>query len=162
MSSYEIKRWDPVLFGNSVSQVPMIYIEPDLAFKEFIQANANSVICEISGTGTIYDGKQIPGVVDNSCFVPNCRPNFCDQTGLYVITLWADWYEYPQPDKLGYVVFKGMKVSPAENPNSVPTINQDQRDISDSHGMKTRRILAVCGTLVLLLVLIWLVAKRKH
>jgi hypothetical protein len=65
-------------------------------------------MCEIEGTGTVYDGKKIPGVVDKSCFVPNCRPNFFDKTGYYVITLHASWYGYPEPHKLGSVSFAGI------------------------------------------------------
>ena len=45
-----------------------------------------------------------------SCNVPNCRPNFCAKTGLYVITLQADWYGYPDPNTLGNVNFSGMKL----------------------------------------------------
>ena len=88
----------------------MIYIKPDLELLEFIKANSYTVACNINDTGTIYDGKTIPGVVDVSCNVPNCRPNFCAKTGLYVITLWANWYGYPEPDKLGNVNFSGMKL----------------------------------------------------
>ena len=110
MTSYKIYRWDVVLFGNSNTKVPMIYIKPDLELLEFIKANSYTVACNINDTGTIYDGKTIPGVVDVSCNVPNCRPNFCAKTGLYVITLWANWYGYPEPDKLGNVNFSGMKL----------------------------------------------------
>ena len=92
MTSYKIYRWNVVLFGNSNTKVPMIYIKPDLELLEFIKANSYTVACNINDTGTIYDGKTIPGVVDVSCNVPNCRPNFCAKTGLYVITLWANWY----------------------------------------------------------------------
>lgn len=110
MTSYKIYRWNVVLFGNSNTKVPMIYIKPDLELLEFIKANSYTVACNINDTGTIYDGKTIPGVVDVSCNVPNCRPNFCAKTGLYVITLWANWYGYPEPDKLGNVNFSGMKL----------------------------------------------------
>jgi hypothetical protein len=69
MSSYDIKGWNVVMFNNSTTKVPMIYVKPDVTFKEFAEKNSYAVVCEISGTGTIYDGKRIPGVVDKSCFV---------------------------------------------------------------------------------------------
>jgi len=111
MSKYEIKRWDVVMFDNSITKVPMIYVKPDLTFLEFIKSNNYAVMCEIEGTGTVYDGKKIPGVVDKSCFVPNCRPNFFDKTGYYVITLHASWYGYPEPHKLGLVSFAGINAT---------------------------------------------------
>ena len=100
MSEYKIERWDVVMFNNSLTKVPMIYIKPDLTFLEFARNNNFAVACEISGTETVYDGKIIPGVVDKSYNVPNCRPNFYEKTGFYVITLWANWYGYPEPGKL--------------------------------------------------------------
>jgi len=110
MTSYKIHRWDVVLFGSSNTKVPMIYIKPDLELLEFIKANSYVIACTINDTGTIYDGKTIPGIVNVSCNVPNCRPNFCAKTGLYVITLQADWYGYPDPNTLGNVNFSGMKL----------------------------------------------------
>jgi hypothetical protein len=162
MSQYKIERWDAVLFGNSVSQVPMIYIKPDLAFKEFIQSNANAVVCEISGTGMIYDGKQIPGIADNSGFVPNCRPNFSEQTGYYVVTLWSDWYGYPEPGKLGSVVFKGLNV-PANQPEKVAVGKKPKksRALAQTTGMKSTRILVIAVALLVILLLIWLVSRKK-
>jgi hypothetical protein len=115
--TYEIKRWDGVMFGNSITKVPIIYIEPDLDFLEFIRRTNFAVLAVISGTDTIYDADPnssvntigIPGVVDKSCFIPNCRPNFYDKTGLYVVTLaGATWNGYPHPAKLGRVSFKGL------------------------------------------------------
>lgn len=109
MIDYDIERWDVVMFGTSVTKVPMIYIKPDTAFLDFVRVNNFAVMCNISGTGTEYDGKNIAGVVDKSCTVPNCRPNFCAATGYYVITLYANWYGYPTPDKMGKVKIMGLK-----------------------------------------------------
>ena len=108
MSEYDIKRWDVVMFGTSITKVPMIYIKPDISLLEFIKANNYAVLVKISGTGTQYDGKEITGVVDRSCNVPNCRPNFFEETGYYVVTLNANWIEYPHPSKLGQVMFSGL------------------------------------------------------
>lgn len=109
MSNYKIHRWDVVMSGSSNVQAPMIYLEPDTTFMQFARENNFAVVCTISGTGTVYDGKQIPGVVSQSADVPSCRPNFYAKTGLYVVRLWANWYGYPHPDNLGMVEFSGLK-----------------------------------------------------
>jgi len=106
---YPIERWDVVMYKSSITKVPMIYFKPDLHFLEFAKKNNYAVVCVVDGTGLIYDCKQIPGMVDKSCFVPNCRPNFCKQTGLYVVSLWSDWYGYPNPGQLGTVKFLGLE-----------------------------------------------------
>jgi hypothetical protein len=155
MSQYKIERWDVVMFGNSVTKVPMIYIKPDLTFLDFARINNFAVSCEINGSGTIYDGKEIPGVVDKSCFVPNCRPNFCEKTGFYVITLWANWYGYPEPDKMGMVKFSGMK-SPIEDsykhygpvPMNAPPAPYKVTSKSTNSGLSTVQILVLVGVLL--------------
>lgn len=114
MAEYDIKRWDGVMFGNSITKMPMIYIEPDLKFLQFVEANNYAVVCNITGTGMIYDDVSIPGVVDRSCSIPNCRPNFYEETGYYVITLMGTWNGYPHPDKLGKVVFSGLNAPEEE------------------------------------------------
>jgi hypothetical protein len=118
MSRYQIKRWDGVMFGNSITKMPMIYIEPDVKFLEFIKANNYAVMCKIVGTGMVYDEVLIPGVVDNSCDIPNCRPNFCAQTGYYVITLMGTWNGYPNPNNLGDVIISGLY-----DTNEIPSIS---------------------------------------
>jgi len=108
MSYYPIQRWDAVISGNNLTQVPMIYIEPDTTFLEFVKRNEYSVICKITGSGnTIYDGRLIQGFVNKSAEVPNCRPNFYAATGLYTITLVTGFQEYPPAS--GMVQFFGIK-----------------------------------------------------
>ena len=125
MSKYKIMRWDVVTAGNSNNKIPMIYIEPDITFLEFIRANSFAVVCLISDTDTKYDGKKIPGVVDKSCFTPNCRPNFCEKTGWYVISLWSNWYGYPNVGKEGSVQFYGLE---KPDKNVKDTENQPEVD----------------------------------
>ena len=108
MTSYPIARWD-VITQNNVTMKPIIYIVPDLPLIEFLNTNNYMVTCQISGTNTIYDNRKIIGVVDKSCNIPNCRPNFCEKTGMYIVTLEANWYGYPNRDTLGQVVFMGLK-----------------------------------------------------
>jgi hypothetical protein len=42
-----------------------------------------------------YDGRTLHGTVNNSADVPNCRPNFYEETGWYTITLQSLWSGYP-------------------------------------------------------------------
>jgi len=91
--------------GNSLNQNPSIYIEPDMAFLEFAMNNQFSLTCSISGSDSIYERAPMRGVVNQSGVVPNCRPNFFAQTGMYIITLDSDWHGYPR--SLGQVEFFG-------------------------------------------------------
>ena len=108
MSEYKIYRWDVIISGNSNQQIPMIYIKPDLNFLEFIRKNNYTVMCKIDGTSTLYDSKIINGIVAKSNDTPNCRPNFYEKTGFYVVKLTDNWYGYPHPGSLGNVKFIGL------------------------------------------------------
>jgi len=107
MTTYEIKRWDVIMFGDSNSKTPMIYIVPDMYFLEFAKVNEFSLFCEISGTNSPYDNLIVPVVINKSSNVPNCRPNFFAETNTYVVTLKMNWGGYPC--KLGQVKFFGYK-----------------------------------------------------
>lgn len=127
MTQYDIKRWDVVMFSNSITMVPMIYIKPDKAFIEFAHNNKFAVMVTINSTNTIYDGKKIPGVVDTSGRIPNNRPNYFNKTGYYVITLDANWYGYPSPRSLGTASFFGLY---QDSPNLEHNLEKS-RDISN-------------------------------
>lgn len=103
MLKYKILRWDPVLFGNSNKQSPLITIKPDEKFLTFIRANNFEVLCEITVDGIT---RHAEGVVNRSSVVPNCRPNYFAKTGYYVITLKKQWQGYPK--SLGTVAFKSL------------------------------------------------------
>ncbi len=108
MTSYDIVRWDALRFGNSLVTRPSIYIKPDLTLLQFFKDNHYAVAVKISDTNTIYDSKILAGVVNRSAVVPNCRPNFYNKTGTYIITLAnCGWFGYPPT--LGKVVFLGLK-----------------------------------------------------
>jgi hypothetical protein len=103
MSKYEIIRWDVILVNDQ--RQPIIYVKPDLTFMNFIKQSKYNVVCLITDTNTIYDNQKIHGVVNQSSYVPSCRPNFFNDTGLYVIVLNSSWDGYPSPNKLGSVQF---------------------------------------------------------
>ena len=105
MTHYKIERWDAILVDDI--RVPAIYIKPDITFLEFISKNTN-IIAAINNTNTNYDNKKFCGIVNQSSYYPNCRPNFYAQNGLYIITLQdAPWIGYPKPSSLGTVQFYG-------------------------------------------------------
>ena len=130
--TYEIKRWDGVLFGNSITKVPMLYIEPDLNFLTYAKDNDYTINISISNTGGVYDLKNVVGTVNKSSDIPNCRPNFFEKTNLYVITLYAEWNGYPPIDQLGTINVIGMKspdtaviTSPLTTSQSINNNNED-------------------------------------
>ena len=102
---YNILGWNPMNTEN-VSTLASCYIKPDLKLLElFNRAPLNNVLLQISGTNSVYDNKKIFGVIDKSSDVPNCRQNFFNCTGLYVITMDSTWMGYPK--KLGTIEFFG-------------------------------------------------------
>lgn len=168
MTEYEIFRWDVVMSSNNLVKAPMIYIKPDMMFLEFARSNNFVIACEISGTGTVYDGKTIIGVVDKSYYVPNYRPNFYEKTGFYVVTLWANWYGYPEPGKLGMVKFSGMKNVPDNNydkyvkpsvftkSSSPYKINNDDKS---KNGLNKNKIFIIIGITITLLIMLFTLDK---
>ena len=105
MTEYKIERWDAILVNDE--RVPAIYVKPDITFLEFISKNSNAVVASITNTKTNYDNKKFLGIVNQSSYYPNCRPNFFEQSGLYIITLQSPWIGYPNPNNLGTVKFYG-------------------------------------------------------
>jgi hypothetical protein len=87
----EILSWDPI---NTNEIQPCIYIKPTLDLLQFFN-RSKKVLLKISDTKSCYDDNVIFGIVDKSSDVPNCRQNFFNYTGLYIITLSAPWYGYP-------------------------------------------------------------------
>jgi len=130
MSEYDIEKWG-VVTNDNVRKTPIIYVKPDKTFLEFARANEFSVMCEISGTGMGYDTTvKIPGVVNRSSDVPNCRPNYYKKTGQYVVTLDCPWIGYP-PKNNGVVKFFGLKEKmdePVDSPVVELAENSEKED----------------------------------
>jgi hypothetical protein len=101
---YQIYSWD-VILANSTNRVPIIYVKPDLDFLNLIQSNNYILKVLITDSNSIYDNKIIIGEVNKSSAVPNCRPNFFNDTGLYVVILYCDWNGYPNTQTLGNASF---------------------------------------------------------
>lgn len=96
--------WNPLLDGTNHIR-PSVYIQPTLELLQFFQrAILHRGVVEIEGTDSCYDGVNLFATIDKSSNVPNCRQNFFNGTGLYVITLEAMWNGYPP--KAGIIKFK--------------------------------------------------------
>ena len=107
MTSYPIKQWSVGLTGTSVTRNPLIFVEPNPEFMTMARNNNFIVKCQISDTGSVYDKHSITGVINTSGNVPNCRPNFYEKTGLYVVRLLSNWYGYPKNSN-GSVKFSNL------------------------------------------------------
>lgn len=103
-NTYRIESWNPI--GNNIKICPSLYIKPDMNFMDILRKNNWRVLCKISNTNTSYDGHTYVANVNTSGNVPNCRPNFFDKTGFYIITLTSNadvgvpntiyWLGYPE------------------------------------------------------------------
>ena len=105
--SLDIVQWNPINdeYGRVCASV---YIKPTLELLSFLNRNSGNgnrtVMVRISGTNhAIYDGAPFLAIVDKSSDAQNCRQNFFNSTGLYIITLSTGWFGYP--DKLGNITF---------------------------------------------------------
>ncbi len=103
---YKILQWVAVMGPNNAVQAAC-FIKPDINFLEFSRRNNYELICHISGTNTRFDGRMVRGYVNNSSHMPNCRPNFGEATGFYIVTLDMILDEYPMYDSLGFLSFYG-------------------------------------------------------
>lgn len=107
MPTYEIKRWDSVIYGNGTYPMPMVYFKPDEEFYKYAKENEYMIIVTIQGSNSHYDGKPLVGVIDSSATFPNDRPNFFNETGYLVITLFCNWNGYPP--NLGVMNIRGRE-----------------------------------------------------
>lgn len=154
MAEYKIERWDALSLGDPTGIRPAVYITPDIRFLDFIKNQQYKVKCLIRGTGLEYDNKVVFGTVDRSSDVPNCRPNYYEKTGQYIITLHAPWVQYPTPDALGTISFPDMEVimDPLANPmrsHKSDGVDETDEDSGLSAGEIVVIILVVVGFVVL-------------
>lgn len=103
---YKIFQWVAIMGFNNRIQAAC-FIKPDSDFLEFCRRNNYELTCHISGTNTRFDERVVMGYVNNSTHMPNCRPNFGEATGFYIVTLDMILEEYPMYDSLGFISFYG-------------------------------------------------------
>jgi len=115
MPEYEIQRWDAVIPKGNTLPYPMIYIKPDKKFEDYAKQNSYMVLIQISGTDMAYDTSPVVGMIENSGYFPTYKPNFFNDTGMYVITLLTNWIGYPKTN--GKVLLQGL-----EGPDKVTAV----------------------------------------
>ena len=115
----KIERWDMVEERNVY--IPMIYFKPTLDQINLFKLNDGQIYINITNTGGIYDGLH-QGIVDLSQNIPNCRPDFFDQTRLYVIILpQTNFTQYPNQDQMGsFKISSNLHSPPKKNPKKTP------------------------------------------
>lgn len=123
--SLTILQWNPITdaYGDVKAS---IYIKPTLSLLEFANrnvANGNrTLIVQITGTDhPMYDGITTYATLDKTSDAPECRQNFYNATGLYLMTLSLSWFGYP--NKNGEVtVYEGTLTDTTVKPQpSTPT-----------------------------------------
>lgn len=165
MTSYNIERWDVIQYGTNY-YFPIIYFKPDKDLIRFFKDNNNAVIANITDSKSMYDNKQIAGVINSlEDNIPTTRPNLFEKTGYYIMTLYCEWLGYPIYGSLGKVTFSGF--NKAENVNTVNDIikqikqNEDKRDNSDKKGKEFKVVVTYFVVIAVILFVILLVSKMS-
>lgn len=106
MPEYDVQRWDAVIPKDNDLPYPMIYIKSDADFVKYAEENNYMITLTVSGTNK-YDQKSVIGIIQNSAYFPDYRPNFYNDTGFYTITLLTNWLGYPETN--GKVLLRGLE-----------------------------------------------------
>ena len=114
----KIERWDMVEERNVY--IPMLYFKPTLDQIDLIKLNEGQLYINITGTGS-YDGLH-RGIIDLSRNIPNCRPDFFDQTQLYVLILPdTSFTQYPNKNQMGsFKISSNLYPPPKKAPKKTP------------------------------------------
>lgn len=120
--SLPILQWNPINTEHGEIKTS-IYIKPTLSLLEFANRNASNgnrtFMIQIEGTGhPVYDGVSTLAILDKTSDVPECRQNFYNATGMYLMTLNLAWFGYP--NKNGSVTFYEGILSGKESAPSLP------------------------------------------
>lgn len=135
MLKYDIKRWDPVILSHSIKPFPMIYINPDKEFNEYIVKNKGKVSVIIQDSDTLYDNIPITGIASQLPPVSEPPYLYMSQNNFITITLFFSWLHYPDPDKLGIVSFFDYE-DPSKQPCKPLQLVKNPADPLNEHGIK--------------------------
>jgi hypothetical protein len=97
--TYEIHRWDPIIFeNNGMNPIPkpIIYIKPTPEVIQLAKDNSNILSVKLHVERSLYHQIEVEAVFSKSSDIPNSRPNFFDKTELYVLVLKTPWNGYPE------------------------------------------------------------------
>uniref|UniRef100_A0A6C0KDL9 Uncharacterized protein n=1 Tax=viral metagenome TaxID=1070528 RepID=A0A6C0KDL9_9ZZZZ len=130
--SLPILQWNPINdeYGNVKAS---IYIKPTLSLLEFANRNTSNgnrtMMVQINGTDhPVYEGSVPLAILDKTSDVPECRQNFFNATGLYLMTLSLTWNGYPNTN--GAVTFyegvlseSASSQSQSQSPTPSPSVS---------------------------------------
>lgn len=90
-----ILGWNPINDGCGWLKAS-VFIKPTLEMLRFFNRSVfHRGVVRVVDSNSCYDGPNRFATIDKSADVPNCRQNFYNATGLYVITLDTQWQGYP-------------------------------------------------------------------
>ena len=100
IKTYPIKRWDSVINHEFVIQkgdsLPALYVLPDKELLDLMAENNYRFPVKIIGTVSCYDEKVVMATCKPAAVTAGFRPNFQEQTGLFVIIPELTWSGYPE------------------------------------------------------------------
>jgi hypothetical protein len=109
--SLPILQWNPIT--DSYGEVKAsVYIKPTLAFLDMVNRNSSNgnrtLMIHIKDTDhPMYENRAIYATLDKTSDSPECRQNFFNTTGVYLLTCNMPWYGYP--NRYGSVtIYKGV------------------------------------------------------
>ena len=112
---YKVHRWDAILPNYVKEPMPMIYLKPTMELLTHAIERANTIIVTPKNTNSIYDDKEIVGMLDFLVLGPNANLKEFLNREYCTITLNSFFYEYPKT--MGEIEIKGMKPKKIEIPD---------------------------------------------
>lgn len=126
--SYKIHSWNGFLPGNK--PYPYLLIQPDYKLLKLMELQSSKVSVKISNTNSSYDNLVLFADVQTSRVIPNFRPNFYNQTGLYTIVLDMPWQGYPPNNGvveiLDFVKYDPKEFEQKKEPQQPVEINREE------------------------------------
>jgi hypothetical protein len=166
MDQYKILRWDAVTIGPK--KTPVIYIKPDSKLLEHASRNNNELNILISETRTEYDNHELTAKLEKSNVISHNECDYFGRTGNYVLSLPSHWYGYPHPSNLGTLtIIDGMNdnIKKTYYEDTSPKTIREERykkvEKYKNNGMVTPCLLNICLGIGVILLIIYLVGKKR-
>ena len=146
MFNFTIERWDSVIFGKNQEPMPMIYFRPNEEFLKEAKNNKYTGLVTIKNSNSTYDNRPLIGTIDNSGYFPNYRPNFYNETGLFVIVLGSAWFGYPYKKGTVHIEF--------DTNNSYKKhyeyVNSDQKIVEKKKKLSNNQLIMISVVIILI------------
>lgn len=148
MTDYTIERVDAIMI-NDISY-PAFYFKPDDKLLDFLYKNSNNdyqmqsnfpdTYVIVNNTQSIYDNIVFKAKIYKSSCIPNYRPNFFDDTGLYIALLDTLWDGYIYNYDKAYIRFYDLQQNPIvqqdnENNEKIKENSVDTKEIIEKYSL---------------------------